>query len=697
MSTADIAISTTAYTQIAGPGSVAATVTTTRPAQYAFSATQPAITVVGHHLEPNSSVPLGTMGTGIYMWMISEFANAVAIITLGVDATINNGSSFSVTTTPPADYTATGNISALNANLGSGSATANSTVATATMNGVSTATIEVTGTFSETLLVQITTDGSNWTALPTITKISDSTTAANITAVGNYQVSVPAAAQARVTCSAFTSGSATVTVRASTGVGGSGGGAAGTVTVSSSALPTGASTSAKQPALGTAGTASLDVLTIQGVASMTPVRVDGSGVTQPVSGTVTANFGTLNGVATNAGITGVSSKTLTDINTTLGTPLQAGGTVAIANLDVALSTRLKPADTLAGITTVAAVTAITNALPAGTNLLGKTGIDQTTPGTTNKVSIGTDGTVAINTALPTGTNSIGQVTANAGANLNTSALALDATLTGKTQTTRFTDGTNDITMITGSSDATSATSNRVPVQSHNKAYNGTTWDLLRAVGAGVKSAFVGVLNTLPQVIYNSTPQTLTNGQGTDLQGDANGYLKVNVAAGSGITATVSQTGFKVSQSYTRPANTTAYVIGYAISASTSAGAQLTYSAVGSANQYGVIERVEIMSTQKGATLPQILAYISGATLSSATVNDGVALEIDASTYALGMSTIPCVETSNTAARSKTIASGLNQPFKLDSSGNFYVVLEALNAYTPASGEVLTVVISGVLR
>jgi hypothetical protein len=53
-------------------------------------------------------------------------------------------------------------------------------------------------------------------------------------------------------------------------------------------LPTGASTAAKQPALGTAGAASADVLTVQGVASMTPLKVDGSGVTQPVSGTVTA-------------------------------------------------------------------------------------------------------------------------------------------------------------------------------------------------------------------------------------------------------------------------------------------------------------------------------------------------------------------------------------------------------------------------
>lgn len=75
----------------------------------------------------------------------------------------------------------------------------------------------------------------------------------------------------------------------------------GTVTVDGSAvtqpisaaslpLPTGAATAAKQPALGTAGTASADVITVQGIASMTALLVNGSGVTQPVSGTVTANL-----------------------------------------------------------------------------------------------------------------------------------------------------------------------------------------------------------------------------------------------------------------------------------------------------------------------------------------------------------------------------------------------------------------------
>src|SRR5882672_3133619 len=42
---------------------------------------------------------------------------------------------------------------------------------------------------------------------------------------------------------------------------------------------------------GAAGTANTKVQTVQGIASMTALKVDGSAVTQPVSGTVTANAG----------------------------------------------------------------------------------------------------------------------------------------------------------------------------------------------------------------------------------------------------------------------------------------------------------------------------------------------------------------------------------------------------------------------
>lgn len=53
------------------------------------------------------------------------------------------------------------------------------------------------------------------------------------------------------------------------------------VQVGASALPTGAATAAKQPALGTAGSASTDVITIQGIASGTVVPVSGTVTTTP--------------------------------------------------------------------------------------------------------------------------------------------------------------------------------------------------------------------------------------------------------------------------------------------------------------------------------------------------------------------------------------------------------------------------------
>src|ERR1043166_8791493 len=74
------------------------------------------------------------------------------------------------------------------------------------------------------------------------------------------------------------------------------------VPVSASALPlpTGAATAVKQPAPGAAGTPSTDVITVQGAAGMTAVKVDGSATTQPVSGTVTVS-----GVAQDASVSGI--------------------------------------------------------------------------------------------------------------------------------------------------------------------------------------------------------------------------------------------------------------------------------------------------------------------------------------------------------------------------------------------------------
>lgn len=175
-------------------------------------------------------------------------------------------------------------------------------------------------------------------------------------------------------------------------------------------LPTGASTAAKQPALGTAGTASSDVITVQGIASMTALKVDGSAVTQPVSiasavpitdnsGSLTVdNGGTFAVQAAQSGTwtVGLSAAQTLATVTTLGTitnvvhvddnssSLTVDGTVA-ATQSGTWTVGLSAAQTLATVTTVGTVSTITNVVH----------IDD------NSGSLTVDGTVTANLAPTT--------------------------------------------------------------------------------------------------------------------------------------------------------------------------------------------------------------------------------------------------------------------------------------------------------
>lgn len=148
----------------------------------------------------------------------------------------------------------------------------------------------------------------------------------------------------------------------------------------------------KLPQPGTAGSASSDVITIQGISSMTALKVDGSATTQPVSGTVIVNGSKTNNNAApttdNLGVlpalVNASSPTFTEGNQSLlsvdtagnarvtvnkvgGNAIATGnGTTTTGTQRVTLSS-----DGTGVIATVGAVTAITNALPAGTNAIGK--------------------------------------------------------------------------------------------------------------------------------------------------------------------------------------------------------------------------------------------------------------------------------------------------------------------------------------
>lgn len=106
------------------------------------------------------------------------------------------------------------------------------------------------------------------------------------------------------------------------------------VSAASLPLPSGASTAAKQPALGTAGTAATDVITIQGIASMTKLLVTPDSVALPANQSV--NVAQMNGVTTSMGSgimgTGVQRVAIASDNDAV-TVKQATGTNLHAVLD----------------------------------------------------------------------------------------------------------------------------------------------------------------------------------------------------------------------------------------------------------------------------------------------------------------------------------------------------------------------------
>lgn len=121
----------------------------------------------------------------------------------------------------PDSIVAATNITTVNLNLFSGTATTNSTVASATLNAASVGTFQVTGTYVGTLVAQGTVDGSNWVNLTGVVLAGSYITQSVLTSgqTGIFQVDIAGFTKFRVTASLFISGTATVTLEASVGTG----------------------------------------------------------------------------------------------------------------------------------------------------------------------------------------------------------------------------------------------------------------------------------------------------------------------------------------------------------------------------------------------------------------------------------------------------------------------------------------------
>lgn len=131
-------------------------------------------------------------------------------------------------------------------------------------------------------------------------------------------------------------------------------------------LPTGAATAAKQPALGTAGSASTDVITVQGIASGTPQPVSQSGTWNitNVSGTVSLPTGAATettlaklAIAQNASL-GSNTQVLSGASVTATSPSYGTGTIQPLSVDTNGSLRCNIITQPSAVYTSSSITAV---------------------------------------------------------------------------------------------------------------------------------------------------------------------------------------------------------------------------------------------------------------------------------------------------------------------------------------------------
>lgn len=150
---------------------------------------------------------------------------------------------------------------------------------------------------------------------------------------------------------------------------------------------------------------------------------------------------------------------------------------------------------------------------------------------------------------------------------------------------------------------------------------------------------------------------------------------------------------RISTNFTRPADTTTYAAGDAITNSTSAPVvfELDLSTIGAvAGQSVEIRKLAIVSSAS-PTL-KLLANVFLSSVTFIATNDNSALSIDDTTMELGGSWFNCDLQNSTAANSRVAYAGIAQPIVLAAADTkLYGTIQAANAYVPASGEKFTII------
>ena len=273
----------------------------------------------------------------------------------------------------------------------------------------------VTGTLPSGAVILATNDGATNTAY---CKLGASAAVSDIPIYPHSSVAITVGSATQLTC--ITSTATTIVNMTGgsglpTGWGGgsaSGGGGGGAITAASGSYASGALSSGSVAS----GAFASGALASGSVASGAMVDL----------GAVADAASTAGGTGTLSAKLRLMTTQLGTINTTLGTPMQAtGGTVAATqsgtwnitnvsgtvSLPTGASTAANQATEISSLATI--VTNTGSAIPAGSAIIGKVGIDQTTPGTTNAIQ-----TIAGTTG---GASTTGNIAAN-----NTTAVVVKA-------------------------------------------------------------------------------------------------------------------------------------------------------------------------------------------------------------------------------------------------------------------------------
>lgn len=458
---------------------------------------------------------------------------------------VNGGDVASTNPLPVTPLNATPDITA------SGTLTAAAQTVVLSLAGQSGAAVQVGGTWVGTLTFEASLDGTTWYAINAVsasTSQPQSTTTVN----GLYRATPAGTQQMRVNMTAFTSGSASVLMRAGVGTGG---------VFANQILPTKITDGTNSAAIKAASTAAAatDPAVVVAISPNNAVAVTGTffQATQPVSLTSTTITGS---VAVTGGLTDTQLRaTAVPVS---GAFFQATQPVSLTSTTItgtvaATKSGAYPVDTAAKGTTVAG-NVTSEATDANTQSLHArvTNASLAVTGTffqaTQPVSIATNTPdVTDRAARALGTIANTAFTANAGTNLNTSALALDATLTGGTTKAIARGG------VKGTAVAGDITSNPVDANTQALHVNLAGANAVNATLTAETTKVIGTVNV-------AASQTVGLVAGAAVIGSLAANQSVNTAQingiaplmGNGITGTGSQRVTIASDNTAFPVNST---------------------------------------------------------------------------------------------------------------------------------------------